>query len=143
MMLQVPCGPGIALTALVLLGMASSPLALAQRTQDNATAKSDDAFGRSVGNESVGIYNPDDVRGFSPIDAGNVRLEGLYLDRQTDPTQRLIEGSAIRVAGRLLINELMGTGWNQVDFSGTYTTNGGVTEIQGSSGVEWTFTEVR
>jgi iron complex outermembrane recepter protein len=69
----------------------------AQRTDDNATAESDDAFGRSVGDERIGIYNSDDVRGFSPIDAGNVRLEGLYLDRQTDPTLRLIEGSAIRV----------------------------------------------
>ena len=37
------------------------------------------------------------MRGFSPIDAGNVRIEGLYFDRQSDPTSRLVEGSTIRV----------------------------------------------
>jgi iron complex outermembrane receptor protein len=74
-----------------------SSAALAQRTDENVTAESDDAFGRSVGNESIGIYNSQDVRGFSPIDAGNARIEGLYFDRQTSPADRLIEGSAIRV----------------------------------------------
>src|SRR5215213_6678346 len=80
-----------------LAGIAFAPASFAQRTDDNATAESDDAFGRSVGNESIGIYNPGEVRGFSPIVAGNVRLEGLYFDRQTDPTSRLVEGSVIRV----------------------------------------------
>jgi iron complex outermembrane receptor protein len=84
--------------AATLALLALFPLsAHAQRTDENVTAESDDAFGRSVGNESIGIYNVGDVRGFSPIDAGNVRIEGLYFDRQTDPTQRLVEGSAIRV----------------------------------------------
>jgi iron complex outermembrane recepter protein len=83
--------------SLVTIGLLLPPSALAQRTDDNATAESDDAFGRSVGDETVGIYNEGDVRGFSPIDAGNVRMEGLYLDRQTDPNGRLVEGSAIRV----------------------------------------------
>ncbi len=81
----------------VLTSLALAPPALAQRTDDNVTAQSDDAFGRSVGNESLGIYTPGEVRGFSPIDAGNVRMEGLYFDRQTDPNNRLVEGSAIRV----------------------------------------------
>jgi iron complex outermembrane receptor protein len=76
--------------------LAAQP-ALAQRTDDNATQESDDAFGRSVGNESIGIYDDGEVRGFSPIDAGNVRIEGLYFDRLSDPTQRLIDGSAVRV----------------------------------------------
>ena len=82
---------------LLFVAFALGDPARAQRTDDNVTAESDDAFGRSVGNESIGIYNPGEVRGFSPIDAGNVRIEGLYFDRQTDPTQRLVEGSAIRV----------------------------------------------
>ncbi len=75
----------------------ATPDAFAQRTEDNPTAKSEDAFGRSVGQESIGIYNEGDVRGFSPIDAGNVRVEGLYFDRLSNPTQRLVEGSSIRV----------------------------------------------
>jgi iron complex outermembrane receptor protein len=69
----------------------------AQRTDENVTAQADDAFGRSVGNESIGIYNPFEVRGFSPVDAGNVRIEGLYFDRLTDPNSTLVAGSAIRV----------------------------------------------
>src|SRR5689334_6854193 len=80
-----------------LVAFVCSSAALAQRTDENVTAQSDDAFGRSVGNENIGIYNSDDVRGFSPIDAGNGRIEGLYFDRQTSPADRLISGSAIRV----------------------------------------------
>ena len=80
-----------------LFACVCSSAALAQRTDENVTAQSDDAFGRSVGNESIGIYNSDDVRGFSPIDAGNARFEGLYFDQQTDPSDRLVAGSAIRV----------------------------------------------
>jgi len=80
-----------------LLACTVAPVTLAQRADDNATKQSDDAFGRSVGNESLGIYNLGDVRGFSPIDAGNVRIEGLYFDRQSDPPQPLAAGSTIRV----------------------------------------------
>jgi len=82
---------------LALVSFAAMGPACAQRTNENVTAQSDDAFGRSVGNESLGIYTPDEVRGFSPIDAGNVRIEGLYFDSQTDPVNRLVQGSAIRV----------------------------------------------
>ena len=67
--------------ALAAIGLASSRAALAQRAEENVTTDSEDAFGRSIGNESIGIYNEGDVRGFSPIEAGNVRLEGLYFDR--------------------------------------------------------------
>jgi iron complex outermembrane receptor protein len=80
-----------------LVAILGSSAALAQRTEENVTAQSEDAFGRSVGYESIGIYNSDDVRGFSPIDAGNARIEGLYFDRQTSPPDRLIEGASIRV----------------------------------------------
>ncbi|MBO9712615.1 TonB-dependent receptor [Sphingomonas sp.] len=78
------------------LALCAAP-ACAQRTDDNATREAEDAFGSSVGNESIGIYNPFDVRGFSPVDAGNVRIEGLYFDQQTDLSQRVIAGSTIRV----------------------------------------------
>lgn len=71
--------------------------ALAQRTDDNAVTSAEDAFGKTVGDETIGIYNPDDVRGFSPISAGNVRIEGLYFDQQAHVTDRLIDGSTIHV----------------------------------------------
>jgi iron complex outermembrane receptor protein len=56
-----------------------------------------DAFGSSVGNERVGIYNAVSARGFSPLQAGNVRLEGLYFDLQTGFSNRLISGISMRV----------------------------------------------
>lgn len=71
--------------------------ALAQRADDNATTQAEDAFGSSIGNESVGLYNPYDARGFSPIDAGNARIEGLYFDQQSEPTARLVESTRVRV----------------------------------------------
>lgn len=49
----------------------------------------------------------------------------------------------VRIAGSLVVNELIGTGWGAVDFSGTYLTAGGTVQITNSSGVSWTFTEVR
>jgi iron complex outermembrane receptor protein len=76
--------------------IASSP-ALAQRADDNAVADAEDAFGSNDGGEDLGLYGPFDVRGFSPIDAGNVRIEGIYIDRQADLSPRLIEGNRIRV----------------------------------------------
>jgi iron complex outermembrane recepter protein len=79
-----------------LLPILVSP-ALAQRTDDNVVTQSDDAFGQTVGDEQIGIYNAGDVRGFSPIAAGNVRIEGLFFDQQSGLTDRLIDGSTIRV----------------------------------------------
>ena len=80
---------------LLLTGISTS--ALAQRTTANAVTQSDDAFGKAVGNERIGIYSTEEVRGFNPIEAGNVRIEGLYFDQQGQTSNRLIDGSTIRV----------------------------------------------
>lgn len=69
----------------------------AQRTDDNAVQAAEDAFGTTVGDEQIGIYSPYDVRGFAPVTAGNVRIEGLYFDQQTDPTSRILGGSTVHV----------------------------------------------
>ncbi len=71
--------------------------ALAQRTDNNAVTAAADAFGTSVGDSSIGIYNEGDVRGFSPADAGNLRIEGLYFDQQANLTGRLQAGLTIHV----------------------------------------------
>ena len=42
------------------------------RADDNAVTAAEDAFGSSIGNESIGLYSPNQVRGFSPVVAGNV-----------------------------------------------------------------------
>jgi iron complex outermembrane receptor protein len=71
--------------------------ALAQRVNDNAVAGAEDAFGATIGNERVGLYSSSEVRGFSPITAGNIRLEGLYIDRPASFTDRLVESNVVRV----------------------------------------------
>ena len=55
------------------------------------------AFGTSVGNERVGLYSAFNARGFSPVQAGNVRIEGLYFDYQADLNDRLVQSSTVRV----------------------------------------------
>ena len=71
--------------------------ALAQRAGESAVTEAEDAFGVRVGNESIGLYGPYDARGFSPVQAGNVRIEGLYFDQQPPPNNRVVRGSAVHV----------------------------------------------
>lgn len=56
-----------------------------------------DAFGFSVGRESLGLYSANNVRGFSPFRAGNVRIEGLYFDPFLTLLTRLRQSTSIRV----------------------------------------------
>lgn len=53
-----------------------------RRSRENAIAAAEDAFGTSIGRETIGLYDSGSVRGFSPTTAGNVRVEGLYFDQQ-------------------------------------------------------------
>ncbi len=73
---------------LTAASLALAQPALAQRVTDNAAANAEDAFGTSIGNERVGLYSGTDVRGFSPVTANNIRLEGLYFDRPAAFTDR-------------------------------------------------------
>ncbi|HEX4584048.1 MAG TPA: hypothetical protein VH183_04405 [Burkholderiaceae bacterium] len=82
-------------TAVAVFGAASG--AFAQHASDNPVVSADDGFGLTIGNESTGIYNPGMVRGFSPQTAGNVRINGLYFDQQGALSNRVVEGSTIRV----------------------------------------------
>lgn len=68
----------------------------AQRAAENVVRSVSDAFGASVGNEQIGLYSVTNVRGFSPTAAGNVRVEGLFIDRTGTFSNRLIDGSTIR-----------------------------------------------
>lgn len=72
-------------------------VAQAQRANENVATQSADAFGRAVGQDRSGLYSSDDVRGFNPVDAGNVRIEGLYFDQVDRLSPRLSDGSTIRV----------------------------------------------
>src|ERR1700677_282450 len=77
--------------------LVSSPALRAQHASDDPVAASNDAFGLTLGLESTGIYNPGGVRGFNPQTAGDVRIDGLYFDQQGALSNRVVEGSTIRV----------------------------------------------
>jgi iron complex outermembrane recepter protein len=68
----------------------------AQHASDNPVSAADDAYGLTLGLESVGIYSPGLVRGFNPQAAGNVRIDGLYFDQQGALSKRVVEGSTIK-----------------------------------------------
>ncbi len=80
-----------------ILALSAAGYAQAQRAGENAVAQAKDGFGISVGHERIGIYSPFNVRGFSPILAGNARIDGLYFDQVTQVNARLQESSQIRV----------------------------------------------
>lgn len=84
----------VSVTAIVI---AFATPALGQRANENAVRSADDAFGTSVGNQQIGLYNVGDVRGFSPITAGNIRIEGLSVTEHGGFTSRIVSGSTIRV----------------------------------------------
>jgi len=67
------------------------------RTADNAVTQAQDAFGYTVGRESLGIYSADNARGFSPAAAGNIRIEGLYFAPVTGLSPLLIQSQSIKV----------------------------------------------
>jgi iron complex outermembrane receptor protein len=69
----------------------------AQHAADNPISAADDAYGLTLGLESVGLYSPGLVRGFNPQSAGNVRIDGLYFDQQGALSNRVIEDSTIKV----------------------------------------------
>jgi len=67
------------------------------RSDENAVTQAEDAFGFSVGRETLGIYNAGNARGFSPSAAGNLRIEGLYFDQQFGLPGTLLDSTSIRV----------------------------------------------
>jgi iron complex outermembrane recepter protein len=84
----------IAVVCAAYMSQASSQ----QRAQDNAVTSAEDAFGTSIGLQSVGLYSQNDARGFDPQQAGNLRIEGLYFDQQTYATSPcVVRETAMRI----------------------------------------------
>ncbi len=80
------------LTCAALIGPA-----YAQRAAENAVNSAEDAFGVSLGNENVGLYNSNSARGFNPLQAGNLRVDGLYWDQQGQAPGRTYASTTMRV----------------------------------------------
>src|SRR5580693_3344209 len=83
--------------AAALVALSPPAAVFAQHASDDPLATANDAFGLTLGLESIGLYGPGGVRGFNPQSAGNVRIDGLYFDQQGLLSNRVIEGSTIRV----------------------------------------------
>jgi iron complex outermembrane receptor protein len=68
-----------------------------KRAGENAVRGASDAFGTVIGREEIGLYSAEDIRGFSPVVAGNVRIEGLYFDPVIFPSDRISGATTIRI----------------------------------------------
>ena len=82
-----------------LLCALASRGAHAQRSSEDAVAEALDAFGSTVGREAIGLYNAMSARGFSPTQAGNLRIDGFYFDEGATmgPVTRIVRGSSVHV----------------------------------------------
>lgn len=71
----------------------------AQRASENVLNAAQDAFGTSIGSESIGLYTAMDARGFNPSQAGNLRIEGMYYQPAPNmtPSPRLFRQTTMRV----------------------------------------------
>jgi iron complex outermembrane receptor protein len=88
---------GVSALLLAMTSLGALPAA-AQRTDDNAVTAASDAFGVTVGFQTIGLYGPLNVRGFNPAQAENLRIEGLYYDQQiTSSNPFLFNRSDIKV----------------------------------------------
>ena len=83
-----------AVPASLLLACVSTG-ALAQSTEESS---SDDAFGRLVGTELIGLYSASQVRGFSLENAGNFRVEDIYYAKAA-PVNYIIRASTVTRIG--------------------------------------------
>jgi len=71
-----------------------------------------------------------------PTSVARVRITGTFSGGSSN--------FIIKIGGRLIVNELLGTGFGRTAYDGTHLTGGGgVTEITNSAAVAWTFAEVR
>ena len=89
--------PPVAAQTVAVQPAGTVAVADASRADENAVRQAGDAFGTSIGREVIGLYNQMNVRGFSPVAAGNVRIDGLYFDPVIVPTVRLARSTTIRV----------------------------------------------
>jgi iron complex outermembrane receptor protein len=69
----------------------------AERGNGDVVAAADDAFGRRIGIEEVGLYSEGEVRGFDLQAAGNYRIEDHYFARTSGLFVAMNAGTLIRV----------------------------------------------
>jgi iron complex outermembrane receptor protein len=92
--------------ALLLLAT-SATSALAQATA-NPVTNADDAFGFTIGDESVGIYDASSVRGFDLEAAGNYRVNGGYFVKSSGVSSFFVDTTTVRIGLNTLNVDLPG-----------------------------------
>ncbi|MGK6356695.1 TonB-dependent siderophore receptor [Sphingomonas sp. DT-207] len=83
--------------SLLAVPSAHAQVAPALPQSGDVVRASDDAFGRRIGIEEVGLYTESEVRGFDLQSAGNYRIEDHYYVRAAGMLQPVTQGTAIRV----------------------------------------------
>src|SRR6185503_5371396 len=78
-----------------LIAVPAFPATAQQRSGENVVTQAEDGFGFSVGRESLGIYSSTNARGFSPLAAGNLRIDGLYFDQISNLQGTLLDSTSI------------------------------------------------
>ena len=78
---------------------------------------------------------------------------GVHLRGERSSTRPQARGASARtgvtssflvtIGGRVVVNDLVGSQWMPPVSDGIYATTGGAVAITNSTGVSWTFTEVR
>jgi iron complex outermembrane receptor protein len=91
---------------LALITACETPAA-AQATV-NAVTDAGDAFGFTIGNETVGIYDTGSVRGFDLEAAGNYRVNGTYFVRSSGVSSFFFETTTVRIGSNTLGIDLPG-----------------------------------
>jgi iron complex outermembrane receptor protein len=79
-----------------VLALVAGP-AQAQRAGENILTAAKDAFGTQLGRDNFGLYTQQSVRGFSPTQAGNNRILGLYFDQLGGVTRGIRLGGSVKV----------------------------------------------
>jgi iron complex outermembrane recepter protein len=74
----------------------------------NALAGAKDAFGFKTGDDSVGIYTEESVRGFNLEAAGNYRLEGTYFVKNSGVSAFFLQSTTVRIGYNTLGTTLPG-----------------------------------
>jgi len=64
---------------------------------DNATQTSRDAFGERIGQDQIGLYTEQEVRGFNLATTASYRLEDHYFMRESQLPNAVIEGVSVKV----------------------------------------------
>jgi iron complex outermembrane receptor protein len=100
----------VSLRTQFLLAAAACTWTSTARAQANANAvtTAKDAFGFKTGDDSVGIYNEESVRGFNLEAAGNYRVEGTYFVKNSGVSAFFLQSSTVRIGYNTLGTTLPG-----------------------------------